>query len=132
MRTTSKRSQTKPTGPRKSASRPEQQTGPKSPESASVPQGSQEIEAHLPGLRPASKQARLADLMHQPEGASVDELCQALGWQPHTVRAAITGLRKRGYVVTTSKRQNGLSAYHARIPEEGPQPGPGAAVQEEA
>ncbi len=33
------------------------------------------------------------------EGATLDELIGATGWLPHTARAALTGLRKRGYDV---------------------------------
>ena len=44
---------------------------------------------------PAStKRAKLIALLERPEGASVAEIDQRLGWLPHTVRAAITGLRK--------------------------------------
>jgi predicted ArsR family transcriptional regulator len=44
---------------------------------------------------PAStKRAKLIAMLERPEGASVAEIDQRLGWLPHTVRAAITGLRK--------------------------------------
>jgi hypothetical protein len=32
-------------------------------------------------------------------GASLDEMTEATGWQAHTVRAAMTGFRKRGFTV---------------------------------
>jgi hypothetical protein len=32
-------------------------------------------------------------------GASVPDLMKATGWQSHTVRAAMTGLRKRGFQI---------------------------------
>src|SRR5262245_21793920 len=41
---------------------------------------------------PAStKRAALIGMLESPEGASVAEIGQRLGWLPHTVRAAITG-----------------------------------------
>src|SRR5262249_36968478 len=43
---------------------------------------------------PAStKRALLIGMLERAEGASVAEIGQRLGWLPHTVRAAITGLR---------------------------------------
>lgn len=48
------------------------------------------------GPRANSKQARMIDMMRRPEGASADEIGEALGWQRHTVRGAIAGsLRKK-------------------------------------
>ena len=45
-------------------------------------------------------------------GASMSKLSDQLEWQPHTVRAAITRLRQRGYVVTRKKsKKTGLSIY---------------------
>lgn len=43
-------------------------------------------------------------------------LVEVTGWLPHTTRAALTGLRKRGYAVTSEKRLQAdgrsLSVYH--------------------
>jgi hypothetical protein len=61
---------------------------------------------------PAStKRAKLIGMLEQPEGATVAEIGQRLGWLPHTVRAAITGVRKAGREVTRSKDANGRSVY---------------------
>ena len=61
---------------------------------------------------PAStKRAQLISLLERPEGASVAEVGQRLGWLPHTVRAAITGLRKAGREVTRSQDANDESVY---------------------
>lgn len=49
--------------------------------------------------RTGSKIQRLVDRLKAGEGASLDEMSEATGWQPHTVRAALTGLRKRGYQI---------------------------------
>ena len=62
--------------------------------------------------QPASaKRAQLISLLERPEGASVAEVGQRLGWLPHTVRAAITGLRKAGREVTRSQDANDESVY---------------------
>ena len=61
---------------------------------------------------PAStKRAKLIAMLEQPEGASVAEIGQRLGWLPHTVRAAITGLRQAGRAVTRSKDADDRSVY---------------------
>jgi hypothetical protein len=53
--------------------------------------------------RGGSKQALLCELMRRDAGASLQELTSATSWQPHTVRAALTGLRKRGLKVVKEK-----------------------------
>src|SRR5207302_2417243 len=61
---------------------------------------------------PAStKRANLIAMLERAEGASVAEIGQRLGWLPHTVRAAITGLRKAGREVTRSKDADDRSVY---------------------
>ena len=61
---------------------------------------------------PAStKRAKLIAMLERPEGASVAEIGQRLGWLPHTVRAAITGLRKAGREVSRSKDADNRSVY---------------------
>jgi hypothetical protein len=48
-------------------------------------------------------------LLSQAEGATLAALIAATDWLPHTTRAALTGLRKRGYVLTLARgdRQRG-------------------------
>ena len=61
---------------------------------------------------PAStKRAQLIALLERAEGASVAEIGQRFSWLPHTVRAAITGLRKAGREVTRSKDADDRSVY---------------------
>jgi hypothetical protein len=50
-------------------------------------------------------------MLERPEGASVAVIGQRLGWLPHTVRAAITGLRRVGREVTRSKDDDDRSVY---------------------
>jgi Protein of unknown function (DUF3489) len=64
------------------------------------------------GEPPAStKRAQLIGMLERPEGAPVAEIGLRLGWLPHTVRAAITGLRKAGREVTRSKDADHRSVY---------------------
>ena len=53
----------------------------------------------------------LIGMIEGAQGASVAEIGQRLGWLPHTVRAAITGLRHAGREVTRSKNENGQTVY---------------------
>ena len=64
-----------------------------------------------PTPRPKTKRAALLGLLERPEGVSVAEIGQQLGWLPHTVRAAITGLRQAGHEVTRGRDENGGSRY---------------------
>jgi hypothetical protein len=50
-----------------------------------------------PQRRAGSKHRRLIELLSREEGASIAELAESLGWLPHTTRAALTGLRHKGY-----------------------------------
>ena len=51
-----------------------------------------------------SKTADVLALLRRAEGATLDELVAATGWLPHTTRAALTGLRKKGHAITRGKR----------------------------
>lgn len=45
--------------------------------------------------RSDSKQAQLIEMLRRPEGASIEEIVAAFGWQAHTVRGAIAGALKK-------------------------------------
>jgi Protein of unknown function (DUF3489) len=79
--------------------------------------------ANVPGAdrpRASTKRGMLIGMLEQPEGASVAEIGQRLGWLPHTVRAAITGLRHAGREVTRSKDATGRSVYRLARAETAP------------
>jgi len=61
--------------------------------------------------RASTKRAMLIGMLERAQGASVAEIGQRLGWLPHTVRAAITGLRHAGREVTRSKNESGQTVY---------------------
>jgi hypothetical protein len=56
--------------------------------------------------REGTKIARVLFLLHRDQGATLDELIVATGWLPHTARAALTGLRHRGYDVRLRRDDN--------------------------
>jgi len=60
--------------------------------------------------RAGSKQARVIDMLRRKDGAAIEELTAATQWLPHTARAVLTGLRKRGYVLDR-QRQEGETRY---------------------
>ena len=53
--------------------------------------------------KPQSKSTLVLMMLQRPDGATLDELVAATGWLPHTARAALTGLRKKGHAVTSDK-----------------------------
>jgi predicted ArsR family transcriptional regulator len=60
-----------------------------------------------PAEAPKSKKDQLVDLLRAKGGASVQQLSEALGWLPHTVRAALTGLRKANITVEKMAARDG-------------------------
>ena len=71
-----------------------------------------------PGQKPKapSKQHPLAALIVRDEGATLDQMIAATGWLPHTTRAALTGLRKKGYAISSDK-VDGVRTYRAVAPQ---------------
>ena len=53
--------------------------------------------------RLGTKLAQAVQMLRAIEGATIAELSEALGWLPHTTRAVLTGLRKRGYALTLDR-----------------------------
>lgn len=63
-----------------------------------------------------SKQTQLAAMLVRDEGATLDQMIALTGWLPHTTRAAMTGLRKKGYVIDSDKL-DGVRTYRAVTPQ---------------
>jgi hypothetical protein len=54
------------------------------------------------------KQALLIEMLGRPEGATIQQVVDATGWLPHTVRGMISGtLRKKLGLEVTSERVEG-------------------------
>jgi len=51
-----------------------------------------------------SKSAAVVALLQREGGATLPELIATTGWLPHTTRAALTGLRKKGHAIERGKR----------------------------
>jgi hypothetical protein len=68
--------------------------------------------------RGGTKLARVLELLQRDCGATLEELIAATDWLPHTTRAALTGLRKRGCAATIDRHDKGRgSTYRARLGE---------------
>lgn len=77
----------------------------KSGEAGALKAGSAKNSARVSTARQAgkSKKDQLITLLSKPNGARVSVIVEKLGWQAHTVRAALSGLRKQDFEITTSK-----------------------------
>jgi Protein of unknown function (DUF3489) len=67
--------------------------------------------ARVAAPRDGSKLAQVIELLRRADGATIIDLTHATGWLPHTTRAALTGLRKRGYAVIRERIGAGDSIY---------------------
>jgi Protein of unknown function (DUF3489) len=65
--------------------------------------------------RGGTKIAQVIALLQRGDGATLDELVTVTGWLPHTTRAALTGLRKRGYAVGIDRADKTRGSVY-RIP----------------
>jgi Protein of unknown function (DUF3489) len=88
-----------------------------SPDTSSA-SGPGAIDEHAQTLTPraGSKLARLIDLLLRSDGATISDMTEATGWLPHTTRAALTGLRKRGYAVARERVDGADSIYRVAGP----------------
>jgi Protein of unknown function (DUF3489) len=58
-----------------------------------------------------SKKAAVIALLARPDGAAISDLIGVTGWQVHSVRAALTGLRKEGKDLVRAKDATGITHY---------------------
>lgn len=75
-----------------------------------MPEPSVAMERAAPAEKAKSKAALVLKLLRRSDGATLDELTAATGWLPHTMRAALTGVRKKGHALT-SEKADGLRRY---------------------
>ena len=59
-----------------------------------------------------TKTATILKFLRRPKGATIAELRKAVGWKDHSIRAALTGLRKKGHDVQRDKNAKGVTNYH--------------------
>lgn len=63
--------------------------------------------------RDGTKQAAMIAMLQRPEGATLEELVAAMGWQPHTVRGAMAGALKKklGLTIESENVENRGRVY---------------------
>ena len=94
--------------------------------------------AEKPTPRAGTKQALMIEMLQRPEGATVEQIAKATGWQHHTIRGAISGALKKKLGLTveaTRTREVGpnkpgakgsATVYRIPGPAAGPQPSNGS------
>ncbi len=84
------------------------------PESTDVP-----ASPKTPRVREHSKQAQMIEMLKRPDGATLNQLVEATGWQSHTVRGAMAGSLKKklGLTIISDKATGQERTY--RIQEQG-------------
>ena len=63
--------------------------------------------------RENSKQATVVQMLKRPEGTTIAQICEATGWQAHTVRGTFAGAfkKKLGLTIESDKVQGGERVY---------------------
>lgn len=51
----------------------------------------------------SSKPQQILDMLRRKGGTTLDELSRFANWLPHSTRAYLTGLKKKGYVIDSYK-----------------------------
>lgn len=68
-----------------------------------TPPGPAQEQANADATKRPSKTEMVLALLKRKDGATLDELVEATGWLPHTARAALTGLKKKGHAIERAK-----------------------------
>lgn len=58
-----------------------------------------------------TKASHVEQSMKARNGATIAELVEVTNWLPHTTRAFLTGLRKKGIKVLKEQRKDGTTCY---------------------
>lgn len=61
----------------------------------STAEAAQPSDTPKPRTRDSSKQAQVIAMLKRPEGATIAQICEATGWQAHTVRGTFAGAFKK-------------------------------------
>jgi len=69
-----------------------------------------------PKLRTGTKQATLISMLRNPDGATIEEIMIATGWQSHTVRGAMAGALKKKLGLEVSSEKDDARGRVYRLP----------------
>ncbi len=83
------------------------------PVSIAEPEIKSTVAAIKPRTRDNSKQAQVIAMLKRPEGATIAQICEATGWQQHTVRGTFAGAfkKKLGLNLTSEKSEGAERIY---------------------
>lgn len=87
--------------------------GPKDAGTVEVPASTPQDEPKP--AKPSSKSGLVLQMLQRPEGATIAQIVAATDWLPHTTRAALTGLKKKGHEITSAKAEGEERVYRAVI-----------------
>lgn len=66
-------------------------------------------------IKPGAKASLVLQLLQRPEGATIVQIVAATDWLPHTTRSALTGLKKKGYEITSEKAEGQERVYRVAV-----------------
>ncbi len=95
---------------RKTGRKSAKPTKPQQPPTKAASSRASKVRSPAAPARP-SKKAAILNLLQRPDGAAIGDLIAATGWQVHSVRAALTGLRKEGKELLHDKDAAGITHY---------------------
>ena len=67
----------------------------------------------MPATR--TKSETIQKLIARKGGASITQLQAATEWQPHSIRAALSGLRKKGVSIDRCTNSKGAAVYRLTV-----------------
>jgi hypothetical protein len=106
-----------PFGQKSRPAAPKREAAPRIPSVAS--KDAEDLTAKPAGApRSGSKQSLVLQMLSNPGGTTLEALIVATGWLPHTTRAALSGLRKRGFAIERF-RQQGSEVWNYMIVNRG-------------
>ncbi len=65
----------------------------------------------MAATKPKTKSAKVIALLNRSKGASTVEISKSTSWQPHSIRAFLTGLRKKDFVIVRERRGDDVTIY---------------------
>lgn len=86
---------------------------------AATPKPDAAATSDTPRTRENSKQAQVIAMLRRPEGATIQQICEATQWQAHTVRGTFAGAfkKKLGLTITSDKAEGGMRVYRIQEAE---------------
>lgn len=68
-------------------------------------------------VRRETKRDQLVKMLSRKTGADVPTISEKMGWQAHSTRAALTGLRKAGFELEATKPEKGGPSRYRIVKE---------------